>query len=84
MSPWVTEYLYSIYVLELPYDEEKKLTKHCDIIACVLREKLPHFVSNLVSVETSGLCLKGKASFGLRKFMVSQGKTPRRGGGERD
>ena len=77
LSPWVTEYLYSVFVQDLPIKEEKSLIGTLRIVSYIMEHRIPGFVDELIAKQHT--CDKD-CRCSPRPFLVVNGKVPRRGG----
>lgn len=76
LSPWVEEYLMSVFVQELPIKEEKALIGTLRIVNYIMEHKVPDFVANIMARNEN--CSESSST--SRPFFITRGKVPKRGG----
>ena len=77
LSPWVEEYLFDVFKLQLNIKEEKALISNLRIVDYIMKEKIPDFVAIFLSKqhECGETCVCTS-----RPYFLTKGKVPRRGG----
>lgn len=74
VSPWVQEFLYSVYRLGLTVSEEKEKTQNLKILDFLFSEKVPEYLKSNFPKKYTGV------RSGENSFFVFNGKFPKRGG----
>lgn len=77
LSRWVEEYLYSVFIQNLPIKEEKALIGNLRIVSHIMENKIPDYVAEILHKqhECSDSC-----SCATVPFFIFKGKVPKRGG----
>jgi len=77
LSPWVEEYLYSVFVRNLPIKEEKALIGTLCIVNHIMEKKVPEYVAEILNRQHE--CTE-TCSCRAVPFFIFKGKVPKRGG----
>jgi hypothetical protein len=77
LSKWVEEYLYSVFVRELPVKDEKALINYLRIVNHIMENNIPEHVKKLIQIHE---CVETCTCRISRTYFIPGGKVPKRGG----
>jgi hypothetical protein len=78
LSKWVEEYLYSVFVRDLPVKEEKALINHLRIVNHIMEKNIPEHAKK-VALRIHE-CTETCTCSSSRAYYTPGGKVPKRGG----
>lgn len=76
MTPWITVYLYEVYLKELPIEEERLLTSHQALISYLMSDKIPDYLQSLQDKKKEVI---GAVTSNCLGFVYGN-RVPKRGG----